>query len=201
MVLRSYFSFLLGQSSVTESHIDVTLLFLNCQTYHQIHFSSFLIGRYLLRDWVERRLVHKYQTIQALDVAFQQNGLTIFFLLRLSPVVPFNAINYIGGVTSMKFRHFIIALVGLAPGTVLYCFIGATAGSLTESKNAVSGPLAIASLVVGSVLGLLAIVAVSYYAKREFNRIVAEEQARKREEQEREEYDGFSIDGFECSHS
>ena len=51
--------------------------------------------------------------IKALDVAFQQNGLTLFLLLRLSPVVPFNAINYIGGVTSMKFRHYFIALVGL----------------------------------------------------------------------------------------
>ena len=132
--------------------------------------------------------------IKALDVAFQQNGLTLFLLLRLSPVVPFNAINYIGGVTSMKFRHYMIALVGLVPGTVLYCFIGATAGSLTESRNAVSGPLAIASLVVGGVLGLLAIIAVSYYAKREFNRIVAEEEDRKRQER-----DGFSIDGFECS--
>ena len=111
--------------------------------------------------------------IKALDVAFQQNGLTLFLLLRLSPVVPFNAINYIGGVTSMKFRHYFIALVGLVPGTVLYCFIGATAGSLTESRNAVSGPLAIVSLVVGSVLGLLAIISVSYYAKREFNRIIA----------------------------
>ena len=69
-----------------------------------------------------------------------------------------------------------------------------SAGSLTESRNAVSGPLAIASLIVGGVLGLLAIIAVSYYAKREFNRIVAEE-----EEGKRQERDGFSIDGFECS--
>ena len=58
----------------------------------------------------------------------------------------------------------------------MYCFIGATAGSLSESENAVSGPVAIASIVVGIVFGLLAVFAMSYYAKKEFNKIVAEQE-------------------------
>lgn len=66
---------------------------------------------------------------------------------------------------------------------MLYCFLIA-AGSLTESKNAVSGPLAIASLVVGSVLGLLAIVAVSFVAREQ--------------EKKREEHDSLSIDGYDA---
>ncbi|KAL7543981.1 hypothetical protein ACHAXR_013461 [Thalassiosira sp. AJA248-18] len=137
---------------------------------------SFLLGRYLLRDWVGRKLVEKYPIIKALDEAFQQKGFRIFLLLRLSPIIPFNAINYIGGVTSISFRHYALALFGILPGTVLYCFIGATAGSLTETENAVSGPVAIASIVVGIVFGLLAVFVVSYYAKREFNKIVAEQE-------------------------
>mmetsp|Transcript_23045 Transcript_23045/g.39427 ORF Transcript_23045/g.39427 Transcript_23045/m.39427 type:complete len:299 (-) Transcript_23045:33-929(-) len=150
--------------------------------------ASFLIGRYLLREWVQRKLVGKYPIIKALDEAFQQKGFRIFVLLRLSPIIPFNAINYIAGVTSIKFMHYTLALFFIIPGTVLYCFIGATAGSLTESENAVNGPVAIASIVVGIVFGLLAIFVVSYYAKREFNKIVAEQEQHEREEE------GFSAD-------
>lgn len=120
---------------------------------------SFLLGRYLLKEWVGRKLVEKYPIIKALDEAFEQKGFRIFLLLRLSPIIPFNAINYIGGVTSIKLRSYILALFGILPGTVLYCFIGATAGSLTESENAVSGPVAIAAIVVGIVFGLLAVFA------------------------------------------
>jgi len=152
---------------------------------------SFLIGRYVLRDWVMKRLVEKYPIIQALDEAFLQKGLKIFILLRLSPIIPFNAINYIGGVTSIKLVHYTLALIAILPGTILYCFIGAGAGSLSESEGAVSGPVAITSIVVGIVFGLLAVFAVSYYAKKEFNKIVAEQ------EQMANETEGFAVEDAE----
>lgn len=151
--------------------------------------ASFLLGRYLLRSWVEQALLRKYPSIKACDKVFKQNGFRIFVLLRLSPVVPFNVINYIAGVTCMKLLPYALALIFMLPGTVLYCFIGATAGSLTESENAVSGPVAIASIVVGILLGLGAIYAISYYAKREFDNLVSEE------EQQEGEHGGLSADG------
>eukprot|EP00578_Thalassiosira_sp_NH16_P025587 CAMPEP_0181100578 /NCGR_PEP_ID=MMETSP1071-20121207/13268_1 /TAXON_ID=35127 /ORGANISM="Thalassiosira sp., Strain NH16" /LENGTH=302 /DNA_ID=CAMNT_0023183317 /DNA_START=114 /DNA_END=1022 /DNA_ORIENTATION=+ len=138
--------------------------------------AAFLLGRYLLRDWVTRKLVDKYPIIEALDGAFQQEGFRIFVLLRLSPIVPFNAINYIGGVTSTGLLQYALALLFILPGTVVYCSIGATAGSLSESENAAGGPATIATIVVGIVFGLLAVFAMSYYAKKEFNRIVAEQE-------------------------
>merc|ERR1711862_579696 len=104
-------------------------------------------------------------------MGLHHKGFTIAILIRLSPIIPFNAINYILGLTSMKLHHYVLALIGLLPGTVMYCFIGATAGSLTESGNAVSGPVAIGSIVFGIVFGLLAVFGVSYYAKNEFNKI------------------------------
>ena len=72
--------------------------------------------------------------------------------------------------------HYTMALPFILPGTVLYCFVGATAGSLTESENAVNGPIAIAFIVVGIIFGFGAVFVASYYAKREFNKIVAEQE-------------------------
>jgi len=136
--------------------------------------ASFLLGRYLLRDCVGRVLVKRYPLVKALDEALQQKGLQIFLLLRLSPIIPFNVINYIGGFTAITLRDYSLALFGILPGTVLYCFIGASAGSLSESESVVDGTVTIVSIVVGIVLGFMAVFVVSYYAKKEFNKIVSE---------------------------
>jgi uncharacterized membrane protein YdjX (TVP38/TMEM64 family) len=150
--------------------------------------AAFLLGRYLLRDCVRHRLVKKYPVVEAVDEALQSNGFKIFFLLRLSPIVPFNAINYIAGVTGISLRNYTLALIGIIPGTVLYCFIGATAGGLMEAEQGVSQPVTIASIVVGVVLAFVAVFVASYYAKKEFNRIIAEKE---REEEVADEEEGL----------
>ena len=144
---------------------------------------AFLLGRYLMRDCVRTKLVRKYPVIEAVDEALQNNGLKIFFLLRLSPIVPFNAINYIAGVTGISMKDYCLALIGILPGTILYCFIGASAGGLMEAEQAVSTPVTISLIVVGIVLAIIAVFIASYYAKKEFNKIV-EEQKRNNSEGE-----------------
>jgi uncharacterized membrane protein YdjX (TVP38/TMEM64 family) len=100
--------------------------------------AAFLLGRYLLRDAVGR-LSTKYAVFQALDQALIGNGLKIFILLRLSPIVPFAALNYVAGVTAVSLRDYAIALIAILPGTLLYVFLGASAGSLADNANGSSG--------------------------------------------------------------
>ncbi len=153
---------------------------------------SFLVGRYLVREWVGRVLVEKYSLVKALDggesvfgiviyikvsllipqkyfihfsflllfietkktftfTAIEQKGLRIFLLLRLSPIIPFNAINYIAGVTALSLKDYTLSLMGILPGTVVYCFIGAGAGSLAEGQNAASGNRTLTIVSIGKV--------------------------------------------------
>ena len=156
--------------------------------------AAFLLGRYLLRDCVRHRLVKKYPIVEAVDEALQNNGFKIFFLLRLSPIVPFNAINYIAGVTGVGLRDYIFALIGILPGTVLYCFIGASAGGLMEAEQGVSKPVTIASIVVGLVLAFVAVFIASYYAKKEFNKIVEQKRNSEADEGEHHEEEDPSND-------
>mmetsp|Transcript_15333 Transcript_15333/g.32423 ORF Transcript_15333/g.32423 Transcript_15333/m.32423 type:complete len:244 (-) Transcript_15333:386-1117(-) len=100
---------------------------------------SFLVGRYLVRDWVENFLVQKYPLVRALDGAIEQKGFHIFLLFRLSPIIPFNAIDYIAGVTAISLQDYTRALFGILPGAVVYCFIGASAGNLADGQNAANG--------------------------------------------------------------
>lgn len=134
---------------------------------------AFLLGRFLLRSWVEG-LARKYPLFEAIDVALNSKGLRIMTLLRLSPIIPFNAINYIAGVTAVSLRAYSIALFAILPGTLLYVFLGASAGSLADSGSSGSGgTVTIVVVVVGIVFGFAAIAATSFYAKKELNQIVA----------------------------
>lgn len=133
--------------------------------------AAFLIGRYLLRSWV-RSLSEKYDVLEAFDTAFEEKGLRIMLLLRLSPIVPYNVLNYISGLTSISLWHYTIALIAILPGTTLYVFLGASAGSLADTANrAEDSTVTIIIVVVGVILGIGAVAMTSYYAKKQLNRI------------------------------
>ena len=143
---------------------------------------SFLLGRFLLRDWVTG-LTKKYAIFEALDNAFEEKGFRIMALLRLSPIIPFNAINYIAGVTAISFWAYFWALIAILPGTTLYIFLGASAGSLTDSASSGDNmTVTIIVIVVGIVFGFAAVTLTSYYARQELNKVT-----RRREQEQLDE--------------
>ncbi|MGI8966548.1 MAG: TVP38/TMEM64 family protein, partial [Limisphaerales bacterium] len=85
---------------------------------------SFLIGRYLARDKVEKR-AHKNEKLRAIDAAIGEQGWKIVGLLRLSPFIPFNFSNYFFGITKIRFWPYVLASwIGMLPGTLLYVYLG-----------------------------------------------------------------------------
>ncbi len=91
---------------------------------------AFLIGRYLAREWVAGKIRgnHKFE---AIDVAVAQEGWKIVGLTRLSPVFPFNLLNYAFGLTQVSLKdYFLASWIGMLPGTVMYVYIGSLAGDL-----------------------------------------------------------------------
>lgn len=90
---------------------------------------AFLVGRYLARDWVARRIASNSQ-FQAIDNAIGREGRKVIFLLRLSPLFPFNLLNYGLGLTKISLRDYILGTVGIIPGTVMYVYLGSLIGNL-----------------------------------------------------------------------
>lgn len=85
---------------------------------------AFLVARYLARGAIEER-AKRHEKFKAIDAAVGENGWKIVGLLRLSPLVPFNLANYFFGLTQVKFWPYALAsLVCMAPGTVLYVYLG-----------------------------------------------------------------------------
>ena len=91
--------------------------------------ASFLVARYLARGVVERRL-RGSQRFATLDRAVASDGRRIVFLLRLTPLVPFNLLNYALGLSGVRFTDYLVASLGMLPATVLYVYYGKLAGDL-----------------------------------------------------------------------
>jgi uncharacterized membrane protein YdjX (TVP38/TMEM64 family) len=89
--------------------------------------SAFLIARSAARTFLARRL-ENLPRVAAVERAVSARGRSIVFLLRLSPVVPFNVLNYVLGLTSIPLRDFLTASAGMIPGTLMYAYGGAVAG-------------------------------------------------------------------------
>jgi len=56
------------------------------------------------------------------------DGRRIVLLLRLSPLVPFNFLNYALGLTTISVGDFLVASVGMVPGAFMYAYVGKIAG-------------------------------------------------------------------------
>ncbi|TNF30966.1 MAG: TVP38/TMEM64 family protein [Deltaproteobacteria bacterium] len=91
---------------------------------------AFLLGRTAFRARVERRVAESPR-LQAVDRAVEEQGGMLVFLLRLSPVMPFNFLNYAVGLTRIRTSRFALASwLGMMPGTLLYAYLGSTLPAL-----------------------------------------------------------------------
>jgi uncharacterized membrane protein YdjX (TVP38/TMEM64 family) len=134
---------------------------------------SFLVARYLARSAIEKRLAARPR-FRAIDRAVARQGLKIVFLVRLSPVFPYNLLNYGLGLTRVKLLDYVLACFGMIPGTFLYVYYGKALGSLAAVAGGAAperGPGDWALLGVG----LAATVAVTAFVARIAQRALNEE--------------------------
>ena len=125
--------------------------------------AAFLVSRYIARraieDWIKDN-----DRFVAIDRAIARKGLKIVVLLRLSPIIPFNLLNYALGLTSVGFVDYVFASLGMLPGTLLYIYYGKVAGdvALLAGGASMRGPAYY--MVLG--LGLVATVVVTTLVTR-----------------------------------
>jgi len=129
---------------------------------------AFLVSRYLARRAVERRLEGD-ERFAAIDRAVGAQGRRIVFLLRLSPIFPFNLLNYALGLTRVRLADYVIASLGMIPGTLLYVYSGKVAGDVAAVAGGAGverGAGYYAVLGLGFVATLVVTAAVTRIARR-----------------------------------
>lgn len=134
---------------------------------------AFLISRYLARGWVEKKLEDQPR-FQAVDRAVGREGGKIVALMRLAPVFPFNLLNYGLGLTKVKFWHYALACIAMIPGTLLYVYYGYLAGSVAQAASGVERETTVWDWVI-RIVGLVAVIAVTWIITRKAKAALEEE--------------------------
>lgn len=85
---------------------------------------AFGLGRLIGRRWLVARLLAQPRWA-ALDRSIERHGWKIIFLTQLHPLFPTSLLNYLYGVTRMRFGPCLLWIfLGQAPGLFLYAYLG-----------------------------------------------------------------------------
>ncbi len=125
---------------------------------------SFLFGRTFLRKWVQLR-ISKWPKIEAIQKAVSREGLRLVLLTRLSPAFPFSILNFVYGLSEISFRDYSFGLIGILPGTILFCGLGSIAGDLARFSEVLDGRSDLPSFLI-RLVGLIATLFVIWFVSR-----------------------------------
>ena len=125
---------------------------------------AFLVGRYIARGWISKK-IEGNEKFAAIDKAVGKEGLKIVFLTRLSPIFPFNLLNYGMGVTGVSLKDYVLASVGMIPGTIMYVYFGSLGNINTICNGGGANANPIAEWTI-RIIGLIATVAVTLYVTK-----------------------------------
>ena len=90
---------------------------------------SFAFSRFVARHWFRRKL-SRSPILKALGPAVERESWKIILLSQLHPLFPTSLLNYLYGVTPIRFSTYMLwATIGRVPGLFLYCYVG-TLGQL-----------------------------------------------------------------------
>jgi uncharacterized membrane protein YdjX (TVP38/TMEM64 family) len=137
----------------------------------------YLVAATLARDrvlaWADRD-----PRVAAVRKAVVGRGVWIMFLLRLSPLMPFNLLNYALSLSGVRYRDYAVATIGMLPAIVMYVYYGKIVGDVAVIAAGVSpprGPEYYALLLSGLAATIIATTAITRAARRA---IEAERQTR-----------------------
>jgi uncharacterized membrane protein YdjX (TVP38/TMEM64 family) len=100
--------------------------------------------------------------------------LKLVLLTRLSPAFPFSLLNLAYGLSAVSLRDYTVGLIGIAPGTILFCGLGALAGDVARFGAVLSGEADPATWAL-RIVGIAATLAVMWIVGRVAQRALAAE--------------------------
>ncbi len=94
--------------------------------------AAFLVGRYGARSMVEG-LLKKHAVLRKIDDGVEEQGWRMLMITRLVPIFPFNAQNYVYGLTKIPLlTYVVVSALCMLPATAAFNF---AAGALAEGKG------------------------------------------------------------------
>jgi uncharacterized membrane protein YdjX (TVP38/TMEM64 family) len=110
--------------------------------------------------------------VAAVRHAVATDGVWVMFLLRLSPVVPFVLLNYALALSGVRYRNFVVAMVGTLPAIIMYVYYGRIIGDVAKIAAGVSpprGPEYYVLLIGGLIATVIATTSITRASRRAFD--------------------------------
>ncbi len=99
-------------------------------------FFCFLISRFLLREFVQKKF---HKRLKVINKGLKKDGAFYLFSLRLVPILPFLAVNVMMGVSPISSRQFLLAsFLGMLPGTFVYVHAGRQLANIKSFSDILS---------------------------------------------------------------
>lgn len=111
---------------------------------------TFFISRFMGRDFV-KRFIKEDSMADRISRKIENNGFLVMLYLRILPIFPFNGVNYVSGLTNIRYRDYTLAsFIGMLPGTLVYVYLSATAADIKD--NPVGLIISIGTLILFTVV-------------------------------------------------
>ena len=93
------------------------------------------LARSRLLRWIDRD-----PRVAATRRAVTRDSAWIMFLLRLSPLVPYNLLNYALALSGVRYREYLLSSLGMIPAIIMYAYYGKVVGDVTRIAAGVAPP-------------------------------------------------------------
>jgi len=145
--------------------------------------ASFIIGKYFLQECVSR-LTESYPMYSAIDKAISLNSWKIVTLLRLSPLTPFNVLNYGLALTRIKFWDYTwSSAIGMIPQSILFVYMGTAVKNISDLSENQSNqsPLSQFLFYFGLVVSIITAIGITFITSKAIKKELREAEQKKLE--------------------
>ena len=129
----------------------------------------FMAARWGLGEALTKKLEASDGTIRKLKDGLRENEISVLFLLRLVPAVPFFVANLLPALVGVRFVNFLFTTaIGIIPGAIVFTWIGVGLGEVFDRGEIPDLSLLWEPHVIGPILGLavLAVIPIVIKAMR-----------------------------------
>lgn len=118
----------------------------------------YFIGKFLLKDFVYS-FVNKHMSTKLRAAIFSKDQKIlslVLFIIRLSPIFSYNLVNYISGITEIKFLPYLLTtIVGTLPGIIVFINIGENVLNVGSKEFYISLSFLLVLVVISAIISKL----------------------------------------------
>lgn len=138
---------------------------------------AFFIGRYLFKETVSN-IIMKNKVTRELESALKEEGFKLSFLVRLSPLIPDEWLNYLLSISPLSTKDFILSNSASIVYSLVYAYYGAILGKVVFSRN---GLLDVnytyidwILMIIGVISTIISVIVITNISKNAFEKAISE---------------------------